>query len=136
VILCSGVFDGLHAGHVRYLQAATQIFGPHTAKIYVAVADDAYIRRHKQREPRWTLAERVHTVEALACVFEALVHGPDGAADAIRNVKPEFFVKGEDWRGRIPADVQKACDDVGTEIVFVNTPGRHSSEAYALSAHE
>ena len=53
VALANGVFDLLHVGHVRYLQAASQ----HADRLVVAVNSDASVRRLKG-EGRPILGER------------------------------------------------------------------------------
>jgi cytidyltransferase-like protein len=132
MILCSGCFDGLHAGHVRYLQAAAK-YREGGERFIVAVASDAYIRKVKGREPRWTCVERMETLEALKIVDDTVEHGEIGAADVIRALRPRFFVKGMDWMGAIPPDVRDACDRVGAVIRFVNAPGTHTSEAFSVT---
>ena len=125
--LCSGAFDGLHAGHVRYLQAARRL-APHE-RLVVAIAPDAYIEREKQRHPYWPQADRAHTVFALDCVNDVRLQTGLSVAQEILDTKPHRFVKGRDWLDKLPDDVLAACQQVGCEVVFVNTPGRHVREA-------
>ena len=126
MILCSGAFDGLHAGHVRYLQAA-QALCP-TEALHVAIAPDDYIRSCKQREPLWTQTERAITVRVLRCVDEIILQQELTVAAVIRKYRPQRFVKGIDWRDKLTADVVQACLEVGTDIIYVNTPGTHVSQ--------
>lgn len=65
---------------------------------------------------------------ALACVDDVLLQETDSAAEVIARYAPRVFVKGYDWTGKLPADVVAACYEAGTEIVFTQTPGRHTSE--------
>lgn len=131
MILCSGVFDGLHAGHVAYLNAAKTLTYPGEA-FAVAVASDAYVQWHKQRTPIWTLRDRIAVVFALALVDRVMAHGDDGAADAIRASRPRIFVKGKDWEGRLPNAVVLACHDVGCAIAFVESGvSQHTSDMSA-----
>ena len=129
MILCSGAFDGIHAGHTRYLRAARALGVGECLK--VAIAPDSYIRTQKHREPRWPQSDRAEAMLALGCVDAVVVHAEDSVAFVIRSDAPRLFVKGEDWRGQLPEDVLAACQAVGTEIRFVSTPGRHVSEAFA-----
>ena len=124
--LCSGAFDGVHAGHVRYLRAARHLDPWDT--LIVAVAPDAYIQRAKHRTPRWSQADRVETVWALGLVDWAVAQCEDTVAETIRTLKPTRFVKGADWRDALPTDVLHACQETQTAIVFVDTPGRHVRE--------
>lgn len=127
MILASGCFDGLHAGHVRYLQASAAL-NPQQA-LWVAIAPDSYIVMHKSRTAFWLQADRAATVYALGCVDHVVCHQDDTPAALIRQIKPRVFAKGSEWRGRIPEEVVAACQAVGCEIRYVDTPGRHTEEA-------
>jgi cytidyltransferase-like protein len=129
VILASGCFDGLHAGHVRYLDAAADLKSSTGEVLVVAVAPDAYIEAAKERRPYWPQADRLHTVRALDMIDAAIAQAQPSVASIIRDYRPRVFVKGPDWQGRLPEDVLLACYEVGTVIAFVDTPGRHVSEA-------
>lgn len=129
MVLCSGAFDGLHAGHVRYLAAARRLAGPEEP-VRVAVAPDAYIQTHKCRNPHWNQADRWRTVQAVRGV-EAFAQPEPSVAETIRHEAPRLFVKGVDWAGRLPSDVVAACREVGAVIVFVDTDGVHTSDAFA-----
>jgi cytidyltransferase-like protein len=100
VILTSGCFDGIHAGHVAFFQKLKAITGQ---PIYVAVAADEYIRRVKHREPRWKEKDRLAAVKGLKEVYEAFLHGPAGVGDVLANGHPAIsvewtaFAKGVDW---------------------------------------
>ena len=117
MILCSGCFDGLHAGHVRYLHLARQV-----APIYplvVAIAHDSYIGETKQRQTLWNQAERGETVAAVRDVDRVILQGPGSVASVILAERPAIVVKGSDWRNRLPSDVVAASAAVGARIVFV-----------------
>lgn len=126
MILGSGCFDGLHAGHARYLAALKRLAHP-GEPVYVAVAPDAYIDAHKKRRPHWSQADRWRAV--LECGVRAIPHQEPSVAAEILRLRPRVFVKGSDWAGRLPADVLDACREAQTLIVYVETPGTHTSEA-------
>ena len=128
MILASGCFDGLHAGHVDYLSAAKALCG-HDELLACAVAPDSYIRTQKGRAPYWPQHQRARTVRALQDVDAVILHAQPSVAEVIRDVKPRLFVKGPDWEGRLPEEVLLACEEVGTSIAFLETPGRHVREA-------
>lgn len=126
MVLTSGGFDGLHWGHVRYLTAAKALCAPEEV-LCCAVAPDSYLAT-KGRPARWPQADRLSTVRALECVDAVVAHESPSIAPLIRDYRPRLFVKGPDWQDRLPEDVQRACEDVGTSIAYVDTPGRHVSE--------
>jgi len=105
VVFTNGVFDILHPGHVRYLQAARA----HGDVIVVGLNSDASVRRNKGPErPINPEDERAEVLAALACVDAVSIFDDDTPADIIRRVQPDMLVKGADW----PAD-----QIVGRDIV-------------------
>ena len=130
--LCSGCFDGLHAGHVAYLRAAYAL-GRGREELVVVVADDEYIRRVKEREPVWSLYDRMRVIEELRCVSAVCIHGPQGVADIVHQLKPRLFVKGKDW-AITSSWLQRFCASVGCELVIVDS-GIQRHTADALPAH-
>lgn len=127
MVLTSGAFDGLHAGHVRYLAAAKALCEKDELLV-CAVAPDRYIQSTKHRAPRWPQAERMTTVRGLQDVDAVIGQAEPSIGTIIRTYSPRLFVKGPDWRDRLPEDVHEACTASGTAIAFVETEGRHVSE--------
>lgn len=127
MVLCSGAFDGIHAGHVAYLNAAKMIAGEDN--VLVAVAPDSYVRDAKQREPHWDQRQRLDAIQALRAVSIAFLQCHATPAEDIRRLRPDVFVKGIDWARALPHDVVAACREVGCLIVYVDTEGTHTSEA-------
>src|SRR5215510_11890017 len=94
IVFTNGVFDLLHPGHVRYLQAARA----HGDVLIVGLNSDASVRRNKGPErPINPEAERAEVLEALECVDAVSVFDEDTPADIIRRVQPDILVKGADW---------------------------------------
>lgn len=125
MILASGCFDGIHSGHVQYLQAAKAV--DPCLPLLVAIASDRYIREVKGREPRWSLNDRIEALAALRVVEDVVVHDVPSVAPIIAARKPLWFVKGADWRDKLPADVRAICKTLNCEIVFTSTERVHGS---------
>jgi rfaE bifunctional protein nucleotidyltransferase chain/domain len=97
IVFTNGVFDLLHPGHLRYLQAARR----HGDLLIVGLNSDASVRRNKGPErPINSEAERAEVLAALECVDAVSIFDDDTPADIIRRVQPDILVKGADW----PAD--------------------------------
>jgi rfaE bifunctional protein nucleotidyltransferase chain/domain len=94
VVFTNGVFDLLHPGHVRYLQAARA----EGDALIVAVNSDRSVRAIKgPTRPLNPESERAEVIGALACVDAVVVFDEDTPADIIRLVQPDVLVKGADW---------------------------------------
>ena len=97
IVFTNGVFDILHPGHVRYLQAARG----HGDLLIVGLNSDASVRRNKgPARPINPERERAEVLAALACVDAVSIFDDETPADIIRRVQPDVLVKGADW----PAD--------------------------------
>jgi D-beta-D-heptose 7-phosphate kinase/D-beta-D-heptose 1-phosphate adenosyltransferase len=97
IVFTNGVFDILHPGHLRYLQAARR----HGDILIVGLNSDASVRRNKGSDrPINPEADRAEVLEALECVDAVSVFDDDTPADIIQRVQPDILVKGADW----PAD--------------------------------
>jgi len=94
VVFTNGVFDLLHPGHVRYLQAARQLGDA----LIVGVNSDRSVRAYKGPErPVNPERERAEVLMALACVDQAVIFDEDTPYALITQVQPDVLVKGADW---------------------------------------
>jgi D-beta-D-heptose 7-phosphate kinase/D-beta-D-heptose 1-phosphate adenosyltransferase len=97
IVFTNGVFDILHPGHLRYLQAARK----HGDLLIVGLNSDESVRRNKgPSRPINPEAERAEVLEALDCVDAVSIFDDDTPAEIVRRVQPDVLVKGADW----PAD--------------------------------
>jgi D-glycero-beta-D-manno-heptose 1-phosphate adenylyltransferase len=94
VAFTNGVFDLLHPGHVRYLQAARA----EGDLLIVGVNSDRSVRGNKgPARPITPELERAEVLAALACVDAVFVFDDPTPADVIRRILPDVLVKGADW---------------------------------------
>ena len=125
IVFTNGVFDLLHPGHVRYLQAARA----HGDLLIVGLNSDASVRRNKGPErPINPEDERAEVLAALACVDAVSIFDGDTPADIIRRVQPDILVKGSDW----PADQIVGRDTVearGGKVILEPVEQGHSTSS-------
>jgi D-beta-D-heptose 7-phosphate kinase/D-beta-D-heptose 1-phosphate adenosyltransferase len=94
VVFTNGVFDILHPGHVRYLQAARALGDA----LIVGLNADASVRRNKgSGRPINPQQERAEILEALECVDAVVLFDDDTPARIIKAIEPDILVKGADW---------------------------------------
>ncbi len=93
----NGCFDLLHYGHIRYLEAARK----KGDILVVALNSDASIKRIKgKNRPIISQGDRLGTIAALEKVDYVTSFGEDTPLKLIKMLKPDFLVKGADWKKR------------------------------------
>ena len=105
IVFTNGCFDILHAGHVRYLNAARQ----QGDLLVVGLNSDASVQRIKgPRRPLIAQQQRAEVLAGLWCVdFIVIFDQPDPLA-VIQTLRPNVLVKGDDW----PVDQIIGSDEV------------------------
>ena len=94
VVFTNGVFDLLHPGHVRYLEAARAMGDV----LIVAVNSDRSVRENKgPARPVIPEAERAELVAALAAVDAVVVFDDPTPERIVCALQPDVLVKGADW---------------------------------------
>lgn len=97
IALTNGVFDLLHAGHVRYLQQA-RLLGD---LLVVGLNDDASVRRLKgPHRPLVPARDRAIVLAALECVDLVVLFAEDTAEALLDALRPDIYVKGGDYDPR------------------------------------
>jgi D-beta-D-heptose 7-phosphate kinase/D-beta-D-heptose 1-phosphate adenosyltransferase len=94
LVFTNGVYDLLHPGHIRYLQAARN----EGDALMVGVNSDRSVRANKgPTRPIIPDAERAELLGGLAFVDAVVIFDEDTPAEIIRRVQPDVLVKGADW---------------------------------------
>jgi cytidyltransferase-like protein len=121
VAMVDGGFDPLHAGHIDYFEAAAELGLP----VLCNVASDAYVSR--KHPPLLPEGQRVRLIDSIRYI--ALTHLSRSTTEAVlRELQPRYYVKGSDWRDRLPAGELAACEELGIERVFLDTVSHSSTE--------
>ena len=119
-ILCHGVFDVVHPGHVRHLAYAKS-----KAEILIAsVTADRFIKKGIYR-PHIPEDLRALNLAAFEMVDYVMIDEYETPIETLKNIKPDFFAKGFEYTstGLPPATMEEAeiVKGYGGEMVF--TPG-------------
>ncbi len=89
VVHCHGVFDLVHPGHIRYLTAARR----EGDVLVVTITPDRYVNKGPHR-PAFTEQLRAENLASLQQVDYVAVNQSPSAAEAIRLLEPDVYVKG------------------------------------------
>jgi rfaE bifunctional protein nucleotidyltransferase chain/domain len=99
VVLCHGVFDLLHVGHIRYFEEARR----QGDLLIVTVTEDVHVNKGPHR-PAFTETLRAEALAALSAVDYVAVSRHATAVEVIEALHPDVYVKG--------ADYKSAADDI------------------------
>lgn len=125
VAMANGVFDLIHVGHVRYLQAAREM----ADALVVAVNSDASTRAYKGPDrPMVPEEERAEMVAALACVDRVMVFDEPDVRATLRALRPDIHVKGTDYTPDTIPEKEEVMA-YGGRVAVAGDPKNHSSTA-------
>jgi len=123
IVLANGVFDLLHVGHVRYLEAARALGDV----LVVAVNSDASVRRLKgEGRPIMSAAERAELIGALRPVDAVVVFEEDSVERLVGALRPDVQAKGTDYtEATVPE--RAAVLAAGGRVAIAGDPKHHST---------
>ena len=121
VVLCHGVFDIVHLGHIRHFNQAK---GEGDILI-TSLTQDQYVKRGPGR-PYFNDRLRAETLASLAMTDYVSIIDSATATDFIRKVKPDIYAKGPDYKakdkdvtGKI-LEEEEAIKAVGGRLFFTD----------------
>lgn len=118
IVQCHGCFDVLHVGHINHFEEAKK-YGD---ILIVTITDDKYIKKGENR-PVFSGLQRATYLAALSVVDYVSICDYPTAIEAIRCIKPHFFVKGSDYTKMLSCDERLAREAeevkrLGGKVVF------------------
>lgn len=121
IVQCHGVFDLLHPGHIRHFKEAKS----KGDTLVVTVTPDQFVNKGPGR-PVFNQNLRLESLASLAFVDYVVLNTTPDAVHAIKNVKPNVYVKGKEYKD-FSKDVtnkiieeKKAVEEEGGEIFFTD----------------
>jgi rfaE bifunctional protein nucleotidyltransferase chain/domain len=128
-VLCHGVFDLLHPGHIAHLTQARGLGD----RLVVSITADLYVDKGPGR-PVFSTEQRLYMLQALSVVDAVIVSTEPTAIGSIRLVSPSVYVKGPDYKylrwGDDPVwDAELAAlGEVNGRVHFTTGPKLSSTE--------
>ena len=121
VVMCHGVFDLLHVGHIRHLKEAKTLGDV----LVVTLTEDTRVNKGPNR-PAFAESLRAESLAALEDVDYVAISRHPTAVEAITRIRPNVYVKGSDYKDAA-ADVtggitreREAVEEGGGQIVFTD----------------
>ncbi|HLV95988.1 MAG TPA: adenylyltransferase/cytidyltransferase family protein [Candidatus Acidoferrales bacterium] len=123
IVLANGVFDVLHVGHVRYLQAARS----EGDVLVVGINSDASTRANKGAgRPIMTERARAAVVAALAAVDYVVIFDELDVNALLREIHPHVHAKGTDYSTDTVPE-RELARMLGIRIAICGDPKDHST---------
>ena len=129
VVMCHGVFDLIHIGHLSHFNEAKKLGDI----LIISVTSDKFINKGIGR-PVFNIDERLFALSSLSMVDYVIPSNSATAEINIKKIKPNFYVKGMDYAdlkldisNRILSE-KKAVKSVGGKIVFTKSKLKSSSK--------
>jgi len=121
IVFTNGCFDLLHAGHVRYLEAAKS-FGD---VLIVGLNSDRSVKALKGSDrPINMQMDRAYILAALEVVDYVVIFDEDTPYNLIKAIKPKTLAKGSDYEGK-----EVVGQDIAEELRLVKfVEGKSSSK--------
>lgn len=125
LVFTNGVFDLLHAGHVRYLAQAAEL----GEILIVGVNDDPSVRRLQKgpERPLNRLDDRIAVLEALRVVSAAVAFSEDTPERLIELLRPEIHVKGGDYTEETLPEAKIVRAYGGDVVILPTLEGRSTT---------
>ena len=123
IAFANGVFDLLHVGHVRYLEAAAD----EADVLVVAINDDASVRALKgEGRPILAAEHRAELVAALRVVDFVVIFPEPTVGPLLLALRPDVHCKGTDYTvDTVPE--REVVKSYGGRIAIVGDPKDHST---------
>ena len=123
IALTNGLFDLLHVGHLRYLEAAAS----EADCLVVAVNSDSSARALKGRtRPIVPGVERAELLAGFACVDYVTIFDELKVEQLLREIRPDVHCKGTDYSEESLPE-RDVARELGVRIAIVGDQKRHST---------
>ena len=126
--LCHGVFDILHAGHISHFEEVKK----KCDYLFVTITEDKFVNKGPNR-PVNNHYFRAKILESLRQVDYVAINFSSDATQSIRQIKPNFYFKGKDYKGkkdlteRLYKEI-KEVKKVKSKIIYTESPLQSSTE--------
>ena len=122
VILCHGVFDLLHLGHVKHFKEAKQ----NGDILIVTVTPDKFVNKGPNR-PVFNAINRMEVISSLEFVDYVAENKWSTAVELIKLIKPNIYCKGPDYKKNKDDITKKIIDEINA-VKKINGKIKYTSD--------
>ncbi len=123
IVFANGCFDLLHAGHIRYLEAARALGDA----LIVGVNSDACVAALKGNgRPLQPESDRAEIVASLDCVDYVLLFDTPTVDGILEELRPDIHAKGTDYTEESVPE-RKTVLAYGGRVAIAGDPKHHST---------
>lgn len=121
IVLCHGVFDLVHLGHIKHFKSAKK-FGDY---LIVSITANEYINKGPGR-PIFHHKERLEYLKQIKIIDEVIISESLSAENIIKLVKPHYYVKGPDYKDNTKDKTKKIfrekklVEEYGGKIIYTD----------------
>ena len=124
VVFTNGCFDILHAGHVRYLQAARELGDC----LIMGLNSDESVRRLKgPTRPVNGQDDRAEVLSALSAIDYVVIFEDQTAERLVRELQPSIYVKGGDYNMKDLPEATIVASYGGKTVLVPEVPGKSTT---------
>jgi D-glycero-beta-D-manno-heptose 1-phosphate adenylyltransferase len=119
LVFTNGCFDILHRGHIEYLEQAKSL-GDY---LVIGLNSDESVKRIKgETRPVNNEKDRAYVLDSLRVIDAVILFTEDTPYNLIKEIIPEFLVKGGDWKEDeiVGADIVKKAGGKVISLKFVD----------------
>jgi len=113
-VLVDGCFDPIHDGHIEHFKSARNLGS------YLVVntnPDSVIIIKRPKIGPFLIAEDRKKLISSFPFVDKAISLS---SVDAIKEIKPDIYVQGKDWKNRLPKNEISICKKLKIKIHYSN----------------
>jgi len=115
LVFTNGCFDIIHRGHITYLNEAKKLGD----FLIIGLNSDSSVRKLKgESRPVNNQEDRSYVLENLKPVDGVIIFDEDTPYNLIKELRPDFLVKGGDWKADEIAGADIVNNDGGKVVII------------------
>jgi rfaE bifunctional protein kinase chain/domain/rfaE bifunctional protein nucleotidyltransferase chain/domain len=107
-VLCHGVFDLLHIGHIKHFQEAKK----HGEILICSVTADRFVNKGPNR-PAFNIDQRLSFLNSLSIIDYLIISNSPSSLEVLKKIKPNFYCKGPDYKNKKKDITKKIHKETG-----------------------